>query len=341
MINKLSKLLVNSYSPLLDKPKLVNSQDSLVYNFNKQNNVKIGPTWKKNVTLLLTTYFKTFYCLISKPVFRITPNGVKIHLMYYKPISSISQLRSWWIQITTPENRWDVARHKQRLPKVKTHLEDILDRSLNLNDDKQNIDVRDIRVDYDTFIKNLNSWRGRFLSLPEVRLSYITLLLSKLLKTNVELELVRLESPYNDSGILAQLIGINGKHLAYSRIRRAFLKTPIVYRLKGIAKKEAIKELNNQVSDLKPGSLDHTNANAKDLVSRLTGIKLRVSGRLARQRVVPKRTIKTAYVGPTCRSQLDIIESSRFTGKNRRGAFTISVWTSHGIRYRNDYNLRK
>lgn len=341
MVNKLSRLLVNSYSPLVDKPKLVNNPDSLVYNFNKQNNVRIGPTWKKNVSLLLTTYFKTFYCLISKPVFRITPNGVVIHLMYYKPISSITKLRSLWIKITTPEHRWDVERHKQRLPKVRTDLKNVLDRSLNFNKNIQNIDQRDIRVDHDTFYRNMNSWRGRLLNLPENRLNYITLLLSKLLKTNVELELVRLESPYNDSSILAQLIGINGKRLAYSRIRHAFLKTPILYRLKGIEKKEAIKELNNQVSDIELGSLDHTNAMGRDLVSRLTGIKLRVSGRLARQRVVPKRTVKTAYVGPTCRSQLDIIDSSRFTGKNRRGAFSISVWASHGIRYRNDYNLRK
>jgi hypothetical protein len=61
------------------------------------------------------------------------------------------------------------------------------------------------------------------------------------------------------------------------------------------------------------------------IASRLTGIKVRIAGRLARQRVVPKRTVKTAYKGAISRSVNNLVESATFTDKNKKGAFSIRV----------------
>src|SRR5271170_8084306 len=47
------------------------------------------------ITRILINFFKKFYILISKPIFTITPNGVKISILYYLPkITSFSKVRS-------------------------------------------------------------------------------------------------------------------------------------------------------------------------------------------------------------------------------------------------------
>ena len=63
----------------------------------------------------------------------------------------------------------------------------------------------------------------------------------------------------------------------------------------------------------------------KEIISKLTGIKLRVAGRLARQRVIPKRTVQSAYKGRVSKAKLNLVDSSTFTGKNRKGAYSIKV----------------
>jgi hypothetical protein len=69
----------------------------------------------------------------------------------------------------------------------------------------------------------------------------------------------------------------------------------------------------------------------KQIASVLMGIKVRIAGRLARQRVVPKRTVKTLYKGAISKSNSNFVDSATYTGKNKKGAFSIRVWLSHGI----------
>ena len=70
----------------------------------------------------------------------------------------------------------------------------------------------------------------------------------------------------------------------------------------------------------------------KLIASNLTGIKVRIAGRLARQRVVPKRTVKTTYKGAISKSNNNLVDSATYTSKNKKGAFSIRVWLSHGIK---------
>src|SRR5258705_179362 len=78
------------------------------------------------------------------------------------------------------------------------------------------------------------------------------LLLSHLLQTHVEVELVRLNYPYHESKILSELVGINGKNLSYSRIKYLLLNkykilTPVTY----IFNKKVI----NSISSITPNSI--------------------------------------------------------------------------------------
>lgn len=288
MINNLTKLLSNSNTSAI-------KNQSTVYNFNKQNNVSIGPGWKNRVNLILISYFKKFYCLISKPVFVFTPNKVSIHLFYYK--REVSSSVGYRNKVRLFVNKYSAKLASLPLP----------------------VNELGSKRPLSGLVRALNSRRGRLLFLPNSRLKFLAILLSKLLKTNVELEVVRLKYPYHDSNILAQLIGINGKKLTYGRIKKILFSRATIF----------TKAIETKSTDT-GGNLELDLGN-KEIASQLTGIKIRISGRLARQRVVPKRTVKTAYKGGISKSKNNLVDSSTYTSKNKKGAFSVRVHLSHSI----------
>jgi hypothetical protein len=134
--------------------------------------------------------------------------------------------------------------------------------------------------------------------------------LGKVFAQPVELRLVRLHYPYLNSYILAQYIAINTAKYNFTRIQRAIfgaLQFPL----------------------LKGSNVDST------LPSYITGMKIRISGRLTTQRSVPRQTEQTAQIGSFSSSHIPanskasgIIEFAAFSTKNQKGAFTIKVWIS-------------
>jgi hypothetical protein len=63
--------------------------------------------------------------------------------------------------------------------------------------------------------------------------------------------------------------------------------------------------------------------------SFLSGVKIKIAGRLLTQRVIPRKTVKTISKGSLARGKLIFLEKGRFTNKNKRGAFSITVTTGH------------
>jgi len=67
------------YFKLVTPHKVVNKfNQNITYNFNKYNKINID-----NIVTLLEYAFRAMSCLISKPVFMITPNNIVINLFYY------------------------------------------------------------------------------------------------------------------------------------------------------------------------------------------------------------------------------------------------------------------
>lgn len=287
MTNNLIKLLSFSNS------SVINNQSN-VFNFNKQNNTLIGPVWKNNVNRLLKSYFSSLYCLISKPVFIITPDKITIHVSYYRyklPDEKRKQIgQSFWY-------KWYHAKAVSE-NKLQTRV-----------------------------LSALNTNNGRKLFLPSARFHQLAAFLSHYLQTNVELELVQLKYPYHDSEILCQLIGLNGKKYNYQQIKSRLFIHPQGASV--LPKSEHLTEIKKEKieRDLNPSVLD----NKKSLASKLTGIKIRLAGRLPRQRIVPKKTVKTAYKGGISKSVVNYVDSSSYINKGRRGSFCVKVTLSHGI----------
>jgi hypothetical protein len=66
-----------------------------------------------------------------------------------------------------------------------------------------------------------------------------------------------------------------------------------------------------------------------DIPSVNSGIKIKVAGRLMTQSVVPRKTVKTIQRGALARGKVFFADNSRFTNKNKRGSYSITVSTSH------------
>lgn len=142
---------------------------------------------------------------------------------------------------------------------------------------------------------------NKLLNINNDKLQSLCLNLSKIYKKPVELELDRLHYPYHDSNILSNMIG-----LISNIVKLRF----IIKKLFSIAK---IKKTNN--SSIIP--------------SYLSGFKIRVAGRLLTQRVIPRLTVKTIQRGTLARGKAKFVDSARFSNKNKRGSFSITVTMGH------------
>ena len=59
--------------------------------------------------------------------------------------------------------------------------------------------------------------------------------------------------------------------------------------------------------------------------SYLTGLKIKVGGRLMKYRVVRKRTVKSLQRGISSFGRVNYLDWARYTSKNKRGAFSITI----------------
>ena len=147
--------------------------------------------------------------------------------------------------------------------------------------------------------------KKKLLNINNDKLKSLCLNLSKIYKKPVELELDRLHYPYYDSNILSNMIG-----LISNIVKLRF----IIKKLFRIAKIKKTNKFSN---------------NYYFIPSYLSGFKLKIAGRLLTQRVIPRLTVKTIQRGTLARGKAQFVNSARFTNKNKRGSFSITVTTGH------------
>ena len=146
---------------------------------------------------------------------------------------------------------------------------------------------------------------NKLLNINNDKLQSLCLNLSKIYKKPVELELDRLHYPYYDTNILSNMIG-----LISNIVKLRF----IIKKLFTIAKIKKTNNFSNKYSILP---------------SYLSGFKIRVAGRLLTQRVIPRLTVKTIQRGTLARGKAQFVDSARFSNKNKRGSFSITVTMGH------------
>jgi hypothetical protein len=158
-------------------------------------------------------------------------------------------------------------------------------------------------------IKYKSVSKSKFLSLNKSKLELLIFHLSKIYKKPIELELDRLYYPYYDSHILSNMLG--------------FISNIVKYRF-------IIRKLFTIAKIKKPNKFIIQNKKRTSIIpSMLSGIKIRLAGRLLTQRVVPRLTIKTIQRGTLARGKANFIDTARFTNKNKRGAYSITITMGH------------
>nr|YP_011031316.1 ribosomal protein S3 [Daedaleopsis sinensis]WQT73182.1 ribosomal protein S3 [Daedaleopsis sinensis] len=147
-----------------------------------------------------------------------------------------------------------------------------------------------------------------FLELNKNKLQGLSSKLSKIFKKPINLELTQLYSVSNNSNILVQILGKLGllRRNSFSRIVGKFLKYQ--------SKKIFFRNNNNKISKFS---------------TILTGVNIKLGGRLIRGKIVPRRTVKKIQYGSLARSKSNFVTSARLTQKNKRGSFSFTVSIGH------------
>lgn len=133
----------------------------------------------------------------------------------------------------------------------------------------------------------------------------LTDILSEKLNKNIQLELIRLHYPFYDPNIIVNLLSYFSENL---KIRRLLGK---IYKSALITKPTA--NIQRKRFSVIPGYL--------------TGLTIKFAGRFPTQKIVPRKTVKIEKIGSLARKKAVLVETARFSNKNRRGSFSISVST--------------
>lgn len=243
---------------------------------------------------ILFIYFKSMYCLISKPVFITTPDKIKIQLFYFLC------LPKFLINKTAAAFAVPVAAAAESSQAFKGKGPGKPSQALGFN--SKDLDVK-------VNLKRLTE--SNLTKVYPHKFKVICTILSKFFNTNVELELIRLHQPYYDSNILVNFLAliINKKNIG-ACIQRLY-NSNIIKANKASAQ-EAIGDAATQKV-----------AAAASL--QLSGLNIKISGRLMREPIIPRITTKKFEKGFTAKGKINYFDQARFTHKNRKGAFTITV----------------
>lgn len=291
---------------------LIHYNNLVNYNFVKGSLGSVNKLIFK-VHKLLEASFKSMYCLISKPLFIITADKITIRLFYFLFVPNFLKYKKL-VRIT--EKGFKGRMNKNRVlgsGQAKKQFNKF--RKL-----KQNVRIK---------LRNLSN-----VALTKVfsnKFKILTIILSKLFKKPVEFDLTRLHYCYNDSNILVNLLGIMiNKIKLRIIIRRLFEKAVI----KNLNKLPLQRSSSAAANLLNKEGLSENNLNWKDSVNIpafLSGIKIKVGGRLLTQSVVPRQTVNITQRGATQRGKINFLDVARYTRKNKRGAFSITIKSGQNL----------
>jgi len=259
------------------------------------------------INKLLFYFFKSLNCLISKPVYLHTPDKVIIELFYFLNIPKkkvfrlfsilyYNSFRKKWLskksQILSLSNRKNYLRNKGivKIPFIKRKVRKAISRLRG----KSNLQR--------SFLFNLRKF-----NLAEVfikKFQIIIEILTRKFKKPVVFHITRLHYPYFDSNILANLLSLN--------IRNKRKKSRIA--INKIYSNKAIKNLN-----------EHNLKSVNFIPAFISGLILKIGGRLMKEPIIPRLTSKKFERGATSPGKVNYLDIANITKKNKKGANTITI----------------
>jgi hypothetical protein len=306
--------LKNSKLASLLSKKKTNGKENNSYNFNSSilsagaggiskslltGKVQSPIVEKKNWYLsedlikLISAFFKSIYCIISKPKFINTPDKIIIEILYFITIPDY-KIFKWYNFLyvgNTPSylsaggNAWGG------------------NNKIGVNLKRRNKSIKLI-LRKNNFIKktlfNLNN--TNITKLYFNKFIILFKLLSSYFKKPIEFNLIRLHKSNYDSNILAQLFFlILKKKNIRSAIHNLYTKN---------------KFSPNQMENGKAGY---------SIPAYMSGLYIHIGGRLMREPIIPRKTTKKFEKGAIATGKVNFVDTARITKKNKKGAYTIKI----------------
>ena len=308
----------------------------------------------EKATNILTLAFKSSGCLISKPIFTIVYNGSGYGPSVYandprlaiNSITKVGDINNSGMTATGPNAESQISggslvststasnsafgtanikpssTTKKAKFKVIIHLfyyikkDNVISRKTTTTTGSTSLRPGAIGSDIiEPKYKNI-------LSILNDKLLYLSDYLTKLFNSNIEIELVRLYKPYQESNILVQQLNSDSYNKKFIRIISRLFKTINIYKNLGATNDNSQKDV---LSNYKYGSA----GGIVSFPSRISGLNIKLAGRTVKEKVIPRLTVKRAQRGTLNRLNAKLIEKSMFTDKSRKGAFNFTVTLSH------------
>lgn len=272
---------------------------------------------------MLKTAFLSIGCLISKPIF----NVVYIH----QPAFDSATLD---MEQTNESNLTDSKKTKSE-PAVKTkiiiHLFYYVKTSVLYNMAFANSEFQSTSADNLSLklkgpvLPNVSAKnKDRFITtIYNKNFAYLSDYLTKLFNTEVELELVRLYKPYQDSNILAQHLNSQSYRNRFTKLTYNLFRSMKIYNRSHLQPSGALG-LSMGIPSISKESASYP--------SGISGLNIRLAGRAFNERIIPRLTVKEVQRGNFKKLNSKLIEKSMFTDKTRKGAFNFTVTLNHVFR---------
>lgn len=279
------------------------------YNFYNKN---LRPFWSyaaetQNIYKLLYSSFRSMYCLISKPVFIIKSNKIIIQLFYFLLVPRILKYKKKKkYSLVKKGKRYIFYNKENRRMLQKNNANGVYNTNFNFK-------IKFHQKLLKKFIKKKNILKKQqllkldrinLINLYPLKFKKLCEILNNFFKKPVEFDLIRLHYPYKDSNILVRLLAFMINKIKIRRITRKLFKNAVI---KSIKNNYKIKDKTNIIPAF------------------LTGLTIKVAGRLMKYKVIPRKTVRIIRRGSSSIGKINYNNFSKYTAKNRRGAFTISI----------------
>jgi hypothetical protein len=313
------------------------------FNFKTQNT--INNNLIKEIYKILSYTFKSMFCLISKPVFVIKADKIVIQLFYFLMIPNFLKIKKFKINNIYRNFKYLYNNKLNYSPNIDVDVEQLQNKKVLKNIYKNNITanttpiMRKRRRSKKRYKKNIfnfkfNYYKKRalikfyfFKIRKKVKLIYLSKfslvdkypnkfkilcdIFSKFLNKNIELDLIRLHYPYYDNNILVNLL--------------AYMVNKLKIRLmtRNIFRKAVIRKLNKKFNPITITGKEKKKFTI--IPTFLTGLKIKVAGRLMNYKTVPRRTVRNVQKGISSVGRVNYTDLARYTSKNKKGAFSITI----------------
>jgi hypothetical protein len=279
---------------MINKGTFIYFSSSIGYFFKLKNYIKY-----KNIYKLLFYFFKTMFCLISKPVFIHKSDKIIIQLYYFLILPNFFKDK-----LLRRNFRFKKLMKKFKKGEIKRRPYKYI---ANFKTKKRIWKFNKFKLKLKILLKKTSN--VSLVNLYPKKFRIICNVLSKAFNKNIELNLIRLHYPYKNSNILANLLALLVNKIKLRRITRKLFKYAV------------IKNLKNIVFDNK----------ANYIPAYLTGMTIKIGGRLMKYKVIPRKTTQKVQKGSSSFGKVNFTDFARYTSKNRRGAFSITVSSGHNF----------